>query len=122
MHGDQRLCMLMNTALTHIKGQRVTKGTNHPTQERRWIILAEDGRHVSIGRHSDPSAEELVQAEAALAAQGLAGWLAIMEGGYYQRRKPSLMMVRPLCNPQRPFADAVEAFQTARITKSDIRE
>ena len=27
--------------------------------ERRWIILGEDGRHVTMGRHSDPSPEEL---------------------------------------------------------------
>lgn len=82
--------------------------------ETRWIILGTDGRHVTLGRHSDPSPEELAQAEAGLAAQGLAGWLAVMKGGYYTRQKPALMMVRPLCDPQRPFAEAVEAFQAAR--------
>jgi hypothetical protein len=111
--------MLMNTAVTHTKGQRVTKGKKHSTRERRWVILAEDGRHVSIGRHSDPSPEELAQSEANLAAQGLAGWLVIMEGGYYQRGKPSLMMVRSLCNPQRPFAEAIAAFQAAREATLD---
>jgi hypothetical protein len=74
---------------------------------------------VTLGRHSDPSADELAQAEASLAAQGLAGWLAILEGGYYQRRKPSLMMVRPLRSPQREFAEAVEAFQAARRASLD---
>ena len=87
--------------------------------ERRWIILGEDGRHVTMGRHSDPSPEEIAQAEAGLAAQNLAGWLAIMEGAYYQRRKPSLMMVRQLCNPQRPFAEAVDAFEAARRATLD---
>jgi hypothetical protein len=82
--------------------------------ERRWIVLGEDGRHVTLGRHSDPSPDEIAQAEAGLAAQGLAGWLAVMEGAYYQLGKPSLMMVRPLCDPRRPFAEAVDAFQTAR--------
>lgn len=43
--------------------------------ETRWIILGTDGRHVFLGRHSDPSPEELAQVEAGLAAQGLAGWL-----------------------------------------------
>jgi hypothetical protein len=85
-----------------------------PDGERRWIILGEDGRHVSLARHSDPSAAELAQAEACLAAQGLAGWLAVMEGSYYLKRNPSLMMVRPLCNPQQSFGEAVEAFQAAR--------
>lgn len=87
--------------------------------ETRWIILGTDGRHVTMGRHSDPSAEEIAQAEAGLAAQGLAGWLAVMKGGYYTRRKPSLMMVRPLCGPQRPFAEAVDAFQAARKATLD---
>jgi hypothetical protein len=90
-----------------------------PGSERRWIILGEDGRHVTLGRHSDPSADELAQAEAGLAAQGLAGWLVVMEGSYYLKRTPILMMVRALCNPQRPFADAVDAFQAARKAKLD---
>ena len=87
--------------------------------ERRWIILGEDGRHVTMGRHSDPSPDELAQAAAGLAAQGLVGWLVVMEGAYYQRRKPSLMMVRPFCSPERPFAEAVDAFQAARKASLD---
>jgi hypothetical protein len=82
--------------------------------EARWIILGTDGRHVTLGRHTDPSPEEVQKAEAGLAAQGLTGWLAVMKGGYYSRQEPSLMMVRPLCDPQRPFAEAVAAFLTAR--------
>lgn len=83
-------------------------------EERRWIVLGEDGRHVTLGRHSDPSPAEIAQAEARLAAQGLAGWLAVMEGAYYERRIPTVMMVRPLCNPQRQFPEALAAFQEAR--------
>lgn len=82
--------------------------------ETRWIILGTDGRHVTLGRHTDPSPEEVAEAEANLAAQGLAGWLAVMKGGYYTGLSPSLMMVRPLCDPQRPFSEAVAAFQAAR--------
>ena len=82
--------------------------------ETRWIILGTDGRHVTLGRHSDPSSEEVAQAEARLAGQGLAGWLVVMKGGYYARQKPSLMMVRPLCDPQRTFAEAADAFQAHR--------
>ena len=87
--------------------------------ETRWIILGTDGRHVTMGRHSDPSPEEVARAENGLAAQGLAGWLAVMKGSYYTRRKPSLMMVRPLCDPKRPFAEAVDAFQAARKASLD---
>jgi len=94
--------------------RRMTTEAIQSRGERRWIVLGEDGRHVTMGRHSDPSPDEIAQAEAGLAAQGLAGWLAVMEGAYYQRGKPSLMMVRPLCSPQLPFADAVDAFQAAR--------
>lgn len=42
-----------------------------------------------------------------------------MEGGYYERRKPSLMMVRPFCDPRLAFAEAVEVFQTARKATLD---
>jgi hypothetical protein len=82
-------------------------------RERRWIILREDGQHVSVGRRSNPSPDEIAQAEATLAAKGLAGWLAVMEGAYYDSLPPSLMLVRPLCNPEQPFAEAVNAFQAA---------
>jgi len=78
--------------------------------ERRWIILGEDGRHVTLGRHSDPSPDEIAQAEAGLAAQGLRGWLAVMEGPYYRDPAPTLMMVRTLCSFARPFTEAVDAF------------
>ena len=87
--------------------------------ETRWVILGTDGRHVTMGRHTDPSPDEVARAEAGLAAQGLAGWLAVMKGGYYTSPEPSLMMVRPLCNPQTPFAEAVAAFQAARKATLD---
>ena len=38
--------------------------------ETRWIVLGTDGRHVTMGRHTDPSPEEVEQAERGLAAQG----------------------------------------------------
>lgn len=86
-----------------------------PPSETRWIILATDGRHVTIGRHTDPTPEEISRAEAALASSGLAGWLAVLKGGYYRQRKPSLLMVRPLGNPACQWAEAVEAFEAARM-------
>ena len=57
--------------------------------QQRWIVLGADGRHVSLGR-TEPSEPEVVAASDALAAQGLSGWLARMEGEYYSRRKVTL--------------------------------
>ncbi len=83
--------------------------------ETRWIVLGTDGRHVTMGRYTDPTPQEVEQAERGLAAQGLAGWLAVMKGGYYIRCKPSLMMVRPLANPARPFEEAAAEFEAKRM-------
>ena len=79
------------------------------SKERRWIVLGTDGRYVTLGRASDPSAEEVRGAEEALRAQGLAGWLAVMEGNPYVGTPPSLMEVRPLAAPAVPFAEAAAA-------------
>jgi hypothetical protein len=87
--------------------------------ETRWIVLGTDGRHVTLGRHSDPSPEEISEAERGLAAQGLSGWLALMKGGYYVRLEPSLMMVRPLANPTRQFEEAAADFETKRKATLD---
>ena len=82
--------------------------------ETRWIVLGTDGRHVSMGRHTDPTPEDVADAERGLAEQGMAGWLAVMKGGYHVRRKPALMMVRPLANPARPFEEAAAEFEAKR--------
>ena len=57
--------------------------------ETRWMILGADGRHVSLGR-TEPSEAEVKAASDALAAQGLSGWLARMQGEYYSRGKVTL--------------------------------
>ncbi len=57
--------------------------------ESRWIVLGADGRHVSLGR-TEPSEAEVLAASDALAAQGLSGWLARMQGDYYSRGKVTL--------------------------------
>ena len=80
----------------------------------RWMVLGTDGRHVSLGR-TEPSEAEIASASGALAAQGLSGWLARMQGDYYSRGK---VMLEPL---QRIGADheadwqaALAAFHAAR--------
>jgi hypothetical protein len=60
--------------------------------ETRWIVLGTDGRHVSLGR-TEPSEAEVLAASHALAAQGLSGWLARMQGEYYSR---GCVMLEPI--------------------------
>ena len=57
--------------------------------ESRWMVLGANGRHVSLGR-TEPSETEVASASHALAAQGLSGWLARMQGDYYSRGKVTL--------------------------------
>lgn len=85
--------------------------------ETRWIVLASDGRHVTLGRHTDPTEEEIANTEAALTRAGLGGWLAVMRGRYYDaRRQPELLMVRSLGNPVDSWEDASDAFESIRKT------
>lgn len=76
------------------------------SKERRWIVLGTDGRYVTLGRATDPSEEEVRQAEEGLRARGLCGWLAIMEGNPYVGAVPKLMEVRSLAGPRVPFEEA----------------
>lgn len=83
--------------------------------ERRWIVLGTDGRHVSLGRNSDLSPEEIEAAEAALLAQGHGGWLAVTSGAYWSRRaRLEVLEVRRFGAPAATFADATAAFQERR--------
>ncbi|MCA3365487.1 MAG: hypothetical protein INF79_07700 [Roseomonas sp.] len=61
----------------------------HAETESRWMVLGADRRHVSLGR-TEPSEAEVMAASDALAAQGLSGWLARMQGEYYRRQKVTL--------------------------------
>ena len=80
----------------------------------RWIVLGTDGRHVSLGR-SEPSEAEVKTASDALAAQGLSGWLARMQGDYYSRGK---VMLEPLqrigAEHNADWQAALAAFQRLR--------
>ena len=89
--------------------------TPRAERERRWIVLGEDGRHVTLGRHTDPTTEEIGHAGAGLRAAGLGGWLAVMEGVYYRSRGGvSLMMVRELVPCRASWDEAVSAFTDLR--------
>ena len=84
------------------------------TRQRRWVVLGDDGRFVTLGRASDPTPDEIAAAEAAMRAQGVAGWLAILQGDPYATAPVEFMEVRPLAGPTSTFAEAVEAFHRAR--------
>lgn len=89
------------------------------TRERRWIVLIEDGRlGGTLGRHTDPTDDELVAVEKSLIDQGLAGWVAITEGIYYSDEEMALLKVRELGRPTVTWDDAVTAFLEERRQRS----
>ena len=82
--------------------------------ETRWMVLGTDGRHVSLGR-TEPSEAEIVTASDALAAQGLSGWLARMQGEYYSRRKVTLESLQRIgADHEADWQAALTAFHAAR--------
>jgi hypothetical protein len=88
--------------------------TMHTETETRWIVLGTDGWHVSLGR-TEPSEAEIATVSGALAAQGLSGWLARMQGDYYSRGK---VMLEPLqrigISHDADWQAALTAFHAAR--------
>ena len=88
--------------------------------EKRWIILTADGGHVSVGRHTDPSGEEVEAVASKLRTAGTGGWLAVMEGAYYGRGVVTLLNVREIVPAAISWDDAVAAFQRRRLnTKTE---
>ena len=84
------------------------------TTETRWIVLGTDGRHVSLGR-TEPSEAEVMAASDALAAQGLSGWLARMQGEYYSRGKVTLEPLQRIgAEHDADWQAALTAFHAAR--------
>jgi hypothetical protein len=82
--------------------------------ERRWIILASDGRHVTIGRDIEPSEADLDHAVYGLRRLGFGGWLAVMDGDYYGKRNVILTPVRVLTETDVQFRNACELFRSHR--------
>jgi hypothetical protein len=65
--------------------QRMATTSEHTRGERRWIVLTEDGRHVTLSRHTDPTDAEVDATEKTPIDQQLRGWLAVTEGDYWSR-------------------------------------
>jgi hypothetical protein len=78
-------------------------------RDPRWVLLTESGEYSILGRHREPSEEDIAAAEVALAQAGRSGWLAVMSHSAHTRAKPELLMVRPLRDPRLPFEAAVQA-------------
>ena len=76
-------------------------------KDPRWIVLAEDGRYTTVGRHREPDEDDISRLEASMRDQGLAGWLAILSQSAYAAGKPEVLEVRPLATP-------TDAFETCR--------
>ena len=88
------------------------------SKERRWLVLYEDGRHVWLGRHSDPSDDEIRAAEEGLTAQSLAGWLAVSEGDFWDLASDFVLLeVKPLANPTDEFEAAKARFLEHRRSR-----
>jgi len=86
----------------------------HAETETRWIVLGRDGRHVSLGR-TEPSDAEIATASNVLAAQGLSGWLARMQGEYYSRRRVTLDPLQRIgIAHEADWQAALSAFHAAR--------
>ena len=82
--------------------------------QRRWIVLGQDGRHVTLGRAA-PSAEEIAAAGGALARQGLAGWLATLDGDYWGHGRVALAPVQIIgAAAALDWLAAADAFEQAR--------
>ena len=68
-----------------------------------------------MGRASAPTPDEIAAVEAALVAQGLSGWLALMGGQYWRHRaRLSVQSVQPMAAPASTFSEAVAAFEALR--------
>lgn len=78
--------------------------------ECRTIVLAQDGRWVSMGRSTRPTAAEIDKATQALAEQGVTAWLATMIGNPYAAERPRIVETRRLTGEGGDFAAAVAAW------------
>jgi hypothetical protein len=85
------------------------------TREKRWIAIGADGRHITMGRHSDPTEDEIGRLEAGLREQGIGAWLAVAEGDYWNpKARMTLLMVRSIGRPEGVWEQAVTAFNERR--------
>lgn len=89
--------------------------TNRHLLERRFLVVASDGRHVTVGRHVHPDEIALIESAGRLDAEGLTGWLAYAEGDYHDPRGNLAMIpVRRITAQEGAWDLAEEAFHARR--------
>ena len=70
---------------------------------------------MTMGRAAPPTEAEVETAAAALTAQGLAGWLATLDGNYWSRHRVSLAPVQMLSDSATlDWPAAITAFEAVR--------
>ena len=89
-----------------------------PPADPRWIILLESGEYALMGRHSEPTLDELHEMETRMAATGVRGWLAIMDRSEYASGTPEFHMIRPILAPGTSFEAAVAKFREKATSKN----
>ena len=89
-----------------------------PMRERRWLVVTQDGDHTTLGRHSDPSHEEVAKFGASLDEKCVAGWLVISEGGYYNSEPVTLTMVHRITKRDGDWTEAERRWHQIRIEKN----
>ena len=83
--------------------------------ERRYLLIAEDGRHTTLGRATEPDQEALDTAAEGLDSLGLAGWYVLTEGRYYSPEDAiTLLPIRRLTSAEGDWDAAAAAFQRLR--------
>lgn len=83
-------------------------------RERRWLIIAGDGRHVTVGRDTDPSPVEIERAGAQLDGIPTAGWLVVSEGVYHSDEQITLLMVRRIAGEAGTWEEAEHLWHEIR--------
>lgn len=76
------------------------------SKEKRWLVVADDGHHSTIGIRTDPSPEEILSVGESLDSAGMAAWLVVSDGSYYEEGVVTLLMVRRITNRKGDWADA----------------
>jgi len=86
-------------------------------REKRWSVIADNGAHVWLGRHTDPSEDEIDRFATQLDEQQRAAWLVVREGVYYSKAPLSVIMVRPFTSVDGNWESAKELFLKTRTEK-----
>lgn len=83
--------------------------------ERRYLVVAADGRHTTLGRETEPDDEALDTASEGLDSLGLAGWYVLSEGRYYvPDDNISLLPIRRLTSADGVWDAAAAEFHRRR--------